>query len=117
MKQVDIRWQSFRENKFKHDCVNIELTKNDCSTVTYHGPGEVWQDEGGVISFKCFCRDEHGTAVKSFLNNAALEAGKIIPDEAYYSMRMTTFDNTKWSAEDVWLHLNANLVTRDAIIT
>jgi hypothetical protein len=100
MKQIDRWWQSFRETKFRHDCVNIEITKNDSNTVTYHGPGEIWQDGDGNISFKCICQDVRGTVIKYILNDGALEVGKLIPDNEYYSMQLTTFDNVRWSAEN-----------------
>jgi hypothetical protein len=112
----DLRWQPFREANFRHNCAKIELTKNDSSVVTYHGPGEVWQDEDGVLSFKCFARADHGTPIDSILNNAALEPGKLIPDSAYYSIQFTTFENTTWSADNVWVNLSYKVTTGDVII-
>src|SRR5258708_38506286 len=82
MKQIDGWWRPFREAKFRHDCVNIELTKNDSNAVTYQGPGEVWQNEDGYLSFKCICQDKQGTAIKYILHDTALEVGKLIPDSA-----------------------------------
>ncbi|MCA1401938.1 hypothetical protein ACVSQB_17375 [Bradyrhizobium elkanii] len=108
-------WKSFREEKFKHDCVEIELVRNGVKPLTYRGPGEVWQDDDGVLSFKCFAQSEARDAVSSILNQAALEVGKLIPDEAYYSIKVTTFDTMILTAENVWIGLNCNLATGHAI--
>jgi len=116
MNSVYLRWQSFRENKFRHDCINIELTKNGSDTVSYQGSGEVWQDTDGTLWFKCICRDTRGTAIRNILDHSALEVGKLIPDTAYHSVQLVSFDNERWSAENVWLQITSNVVRGDAII-
>jgi hypothetical protein len=116
MKKGEVSWQSFREGKFRHDCVSIELTKNDATSVTYRGTGEVWQDESGTLTFKCISRDETHRAVDSILTNAALEPGKLIPEDAYYSIQLITFDNATWHAKQVWVQMKCSFVTGHTII-
>ncbi|MEH2497855.1 hypothetical protein V1294_004334 [Bradyrhizobium sp. AZCC 1678] len=116
MKKGEVSWQSFREGKFRHDCVSIELTKNDATSVTYRGTGEVWQDEFGTLSFKCISRDDTQRAVESILTSAALAPGKLIPEEAYYSIQLTTFDNATWHAENVWVEMRCSFVTGYTVI-
>jgi hypothetical protein len=116
MNPIYLRWQSFRENKFRHDCVSIELTKNGSNLVTYQGSGELWQGTDGILQFKCICRDTHGTAIIDVLNHSALEVGKLIPDTAYHSVQLVGFDNERWKAENVWLQITSNVVRGDAIV-
>ncbi|WP_166308707.1 hypothetical protein [Bradyrhizobium sp. 2S1] len=97
--------------------MEIELVRNGSDPLTYRGPGELWQDDDGVLSFKCFARSDGRVAIDSILDQAALEVGKLFPDEAYYSIKLTTFDNTILSAENVWIEPKYNLVTGHAIVS
>ncbi len=113
-----IRWQPFREAKFRQDCSSIELTKNGSDEVTYQGPGELWQEDDRTLVFKCCCHDETGSAIGDiFRETAALQPGKLLPRGAFYSFHVVTADGEEWSTEDISLNRGYSTITGQLVVS
>lgn len=117
MSGTQLRWQDFREGRFRLNCASIKLTRNGAADVFHEGPGEVWQEDDGTLAFKCFSHDQTPATVGAILEQAALPVGQLIPRDAYYLMDVVAFDGTRWRAENVSPVRNHSLVTGQVVIT
>jgi hypothetical protein len=117
MSGIQLRWQDFREGRFRLNCASIKFTENGAADVFQEGPGEVWQEDDGTLSFKCFSRDQTTATVDSILRRAALPVGQLIPRDAYYSMDVVAFDGAQWRADNVSPACNQSFTTGQVIIT
>jgi hypothetical protein len=116
MSSTQLRWQDFREGRFRLNCASIKFTKNGSTEAFHEGAGEVWQEDDGTLAFKCFSRDETPATVDAILEEAARPIGRLIPSDAYYLMEIVAFDGTQWRAENVSPVCNQSLITGRVII-
>ncbi|HEY2801849.1 MAG TPA: hypothetical protein VGI85_14760 [Chthoniobacterales bacterium] len=91
--------EDFAEGRFKIECGQLVLTSFD-KDLAIKGPGEIWQDEEGVLQYKIFADEtalwalyKHTTKLKT--------PGQILPEEHYFSLEAQEFSGEIWTTDHV----------------
>lgn len=92
--------EDFAEGRFKIECSRMALTKPDEKDIVIQGPGEVWQDEEGVLQYKIFVDDAGYITLHNYLGRPRTP-GRIIPEEDYFSLETEDFGGQIWTSDHV----------------
>lgn len=100
--------EDFAELKFKIECGEMVLTEAGNDPIELRGPGEIWQDENGVLQFKLF--DDSLGYQKLFRKFMRFDGvGQLVPEEDYFTLNATSFSGQKWIAHRVCPEPNEGL--------
>jgi hypothetical protein len=89
------------EKRWEIDCVEMTLTQNDMPTPrVYQGKGFLRQDGEGVVRYRLYPTSD-GNIPGSLLGSSPGNAGKLLPDDAYYSLSATDWYGRVWKCPRV----------------
>lgn len=92
--------EDFSDQKFKIECSQMVLTNVGDNRLIVVGPGEIWQDERGVLQFKIFINQDAGQRLQAHLARPGV-VGQLIPAEDYFRLEAREFSNPFWTAHNV----------------
>jgi hypothetical protein len=92
--------QDFSDQKFKVECSQMVLTKVGGNPLVVGGPGEIWQDEDGVLQFKIFINREACQELQAYMARPGV-VGQLIPDEDYFRLEAQEYSLPAWTAQNV----------------
>ena len=100
--------REFADLEFRIDCAEIRLIKTGEVTFEVSGPGEIWQDQDGILQFKIFVN--HGR--EDFLQELARvrPVGQLLTPSDMYTLVAAEISGPVWRAENVWPALSGNPV-------
>ena len=92
--------QQFGNLQFKVECSQIHLTRAGEHPLTIHGPGEVWQNEEGVLEFKIFAL----AGLQELINDISRHRpqGQLIPEEDFFQLEALEFGGRVWNATRIF---------------
>ena len=85
----------FADLKFKIECSEMVLTRTGANGLVVRGPGEVWQNDEGILQFKMFALPEgyRGVLEYSFRQRTV---GRLLPDEDFFTLEAQDFAQRRW---------------------
>ena len=87
--------RDFANLVFQVECSQIKLSLIGDSNYVIKGPGEIWQDQDGVIQFKLFAlENSHSVAWRDY----SVGIGEIIPDSDYFRLEAIDIRGRSWRA-------------------
>lgn len=89
--------QIFADGKFKTECSQMVLTNVGNPQLSIAGPGEIWQDEEGVLRFKMFAGRDACRALYEHLGRPSV-VGQVIPDGDFFNLQAQGLDANIWNA-------------------
>jgi hypothetical protein len=75
----------FANLTFKLECSNITLTRTGQRPLEFHGPGELWQNENGVLQFKIFVQENCSQITEQLFPIA--QQGQIIEPHDFFQLQ------------------------------
>lgn len=105
----------FANLTFKMDCSRILLTRNGGDHFSVHGPGEIWQDEKGVLQFKVFVGQD-----QPMPSRCQVPLGKLIPEDEFFVLETGNRWASKYVLPRIQPSTSVRLATgslRDLIVT
>ena len=88
--------QEFADLKFKIECSQIVLTRVGGGLVV-NGPGEICQDEDGVLRYKIFTNQAAYRALQAYIGRPGV-IGQLIPDEDFFTLQAQEHILPIWSS-------------------
>ena len=76
------------------------LTKTGGNPLAIGGPGEIWQDEDGVLQFKIFISRAACQGLQAYMARPGV-IGQLIPDEDYFRLEAQEYSLPIWTAQNV----------------
>ncbi len=92
--------EEFADLKFKIEYGELVLTKFGGDPLEIRGPGEIWQDEEGVLQFKLFIGSSEFVRLFAYVARPSV-AGQLIPDEDYFTLEVSGHPCQQWIARRV----------------
>lgn len=92
--------EDFADGKFKIECSELVLTQVGSNGTVIRGPGEIWQDEKGVLQYKMFLAHDDYVSLQRHMGRPRV-VGQIIPDEDYFTLAARQYTQRQWSSERV----------------
>ena len=93
--------KDFANLKFRVECSRMVLTKAGGAPLVVHGPGEIWQNENGVLQFKIFA-DQAGYRRLKDYSWLPAKIGQLIPAENCFSLEAQFYSDLRWKAGSVF---------------
>jgi len=76
------------------------LTKAGGNPLAVDGPGEIWQNEEGVLQFKIFINRDACRSLQTYMARPGV-IGQLIPDEDYFALEAQEYCLPLWTAQGV----------------
>lgn len=92
--------QEFADQKFRIECSQIVLTKAGGTPLVVRGPGEIWQDDEGVLQYKVFADRAGYRGLQAYMSRPGV-IGQIIPDEDYFVLEAQDYALPCWTEQRV----------------
>jgi hypothetical protein len=92
--------KQFAEGKFKAECSQMVLTNDGNPQFAIAGPGEIWQDEDGVLRFKTFINRDDCVRLNAYMGRPGV-IGQLIPDGDYFTLQAQEYSLPRWTAPRV----------------
>ena len=92
--------QEFSDQKFRIECSQMVLTQASANPLILGGPGEIWQDEEGVLQFKIFINRDDCRSLQAYMARPGV-IGELIPDGDYFRLEAQEYSLPIWTAENV----------------
>jgi hypothetical protein len=92
--------EDFSDQKFRIECSQMVLTKVGGNPLVVGGPGEIWQDEDGVLQFKIFISREACQGLQAYMARPGV-IGELIPDEDYFRLEAQDYSLPIWTAQNL----------------
>jgi hypothetical protein len=92
--------KEFADLKFKIECAEIVLSHNSDGSLVVRGPGEIWQDENGVLQYKIFTDQAGYRSVQKYSRRPSI-LGEIIPEGEFFSLHAREYDMPRWTARRI----------------
>jgi len=89
--------EDFADLKFRIECNRMVLTQTGGAGLVVRGPGEVWQDQEGVLQYKIFANQAGYQGLQGYLNLPGV-VGQLIPDEDFFNLEAQEYNMSQWSA-------------------
>lgn len=86
--------------RFKLECGEITLTNDGETSLVIKGPGQLWQELDGQVSFKIFTNSKGYRDLLSHYRQPGV-TGELVSDAAYFSLEAREFDGPSWHAPRV----------------
>jgi hypothetical protein len=92
--------RDFANQQFFLECANLTLEKSGKSELTAHGPGELWQDDQGVLHFKLFLLE----GFSRFMHTCGQATRIGVPRNAeeYFALRASNSACSVWESDHVF---------------
>ena len=92
--------RNFANKQFFLECVNISLERSGETALTAHGPGELWQDDQGILNYKLFLLE----GFSSFMHNCSqpTKIGRTRSVEQYFTLRASDSVYSIWESDHVF---------------
>lgn len=100
--------QDFANSKFRIECSRMVLTKAGGAPLVLHGPGEIWQNEEGVLEYKIFADQVGFRGLHAYMSRPGV-VGQLIPDEDFFSLQAQDYSLPPWTAQEVLPHPRGGL--------
>ena len=91
----------FADLQFRVECHQIVLTQAGGNAIQIHGPGEIWQDERGILNFKIFT-DGIGYHQSRVHLQQPRTAGQLLADEDFFDLEAQEHGLPVWNARRVF---------------
>ena len=92
--------KEFADGKFKTECARMVLTNVGNPEFVIAGPGEIWQDQEGVLQYKIFANHDAYRALLDYMGRPGV-IGQIIPDGEFFNLRAEGHDSNLWNAAHI----------------
>jgi len=90
------------EKRFQLESLSIRATRLATEPPdVYTGPGTIAQNASGHFTLRLYCADP-SFSWRSFLK-PALTPGRMIPDDRFFSLRLTDLAGNEWAADRVFM--------------
>ncbi len=89
--------KEFADGKFKTECCRMVLTNVGNPQFIIAGPGEIWQDEEGVLQYKIFVNRDAYRALHDYMGRPSV-IGQVIPDGDFFNLHSEGHDSNIWNA-------------------
>jgi hypothetical protein len=92
--------EDFADLKFRIECSQIVLRQCAVEGLVMHGPGEIWQDEEGLLRYKVFVDQDSYQGLQTYMSKPRVP-GQIIPDEDYFTLEAQQHTFPFWTSDRV----------------
>jgi hypothetical protein len=89
--------KEFADRKFKVECSDMVLTNVGNPQLVIRGPGEMWQDNDGVLQFKIFAAPEAYQTLRAYIGRPGI-IGQFIPDGDFFMLHAQEHVLPRWTA-------------------
>lgn len=92
--------RDFANLQFRLECAQVSLCKKEGNPVSVCGPGEIWQDNDGVLNFKIFVSERFSHLRQACQSGDKI--GQLRKPEDYFILSASEPNGQGWSATHVW---------------
>lgn len=92
--------KDFADLKFKAECSDIVLTNIRNRGFVIRGPGELWQDELGILRFKIFIEQGTYQALRSYVTRPGT-IGERVPEDEFFQLEAEEHTLPRWNSARV----------------
>lgn len=92
--------RDFANLKFHLECAQVSLQRLQGSRLSVCGPGEIWQDEQGVLNFKLFISENFSRFQHTCYQETKI--GTLRNSEDYFVLSASDFGGQGWQSPQVW---------------
>src|ERR1051326_1330381 len=100
--------EDFADLKFRMECCDMALIKAGGDPLGVRGPGEIWQDEEGILQFKMFLNSEDYQRLQSFMGRPGI-TGQLFSDEDFFTLEARQHDVWPWTGRRILPGLRGGL--------
>lgn len=92
--------EDFADLKFRIECSEMVLTRAGGTPLVVSGPGEIWQDDDGLLQFKIFTAPEGYRGLAAYMRRPRT-IGQAIPDEDFFTLEAHVHTGARWSSQRI----------------
>ena len=95
--------KSILDHTFEIELGQITLVQGNDEPIVLEGPGNIFQDETGILNLKMYHKfeDDGRILLDKFYRPNRFKSGEIISESEFYRLEATDFFGNKWQAENI----------------
>jgi hypothetical protein len=108
--------QQLAKRTFELDCREIRFKRQGKTPLTFGGPGNIWRDSTGSLSFKAHLAQSDFLAAWNDPLRMSLPPGELVPDDFLFKISAAGYDGVAWSGM-CWPGGLSNLLVGSGTVT